>query len=84
MLQVNLDDLVTKPEAARLLKVSPWTIAAWLSQGKLKRIKAGGRTLVSKNDLAAFVKEGQPEDPAITARRAMNKKKPALAAAAAE
>ena len=51
-------DLVTTKEAAELLRVSPWTIAAWLSQGKLKRIKAGGRTLIAKTDLEAFLIRG--------------------------
>jgi excisionase family DNA binding protein len=50
-----IDDLVTTKEAAQLLRVSPWTISAWLSQGKLRRIKAGGRTLISKADLETFV-----------------------------
>ncbi len=50
-----IDDLVTTKEAAELLRVSPWTISAWLSQGKLRRIKAGGRTLISKADLETFV-----------------------------
>jgi len=48
-------DLVTTKEAAELLKVSPWTVSAWLSQGKLPRIKAGGRTLIAKADLEAFL-----------------------------
>jgi excisionase family DNA binding protein len=51
-------DLVTTKEAAELLRVSPWTISAWLSQGKLRRVKAGGRTLISKTDLVAFLRPG--------------------------
>jgi excisionase family DNA binding protein len=51
-------DLVTTKEAAELLRVSPWTISAWLSQGKLRRVKAGGRTLISKTDLEAFLRPG--------------------------
>ncbi len=43
-------DLVTTKEAAELLRVSPWTVSAWLSQGKLRRVKAGGRTLIAKAD----------------------------------
>jgi excisionase family DNA binding protein len=49
-------DLVTTKEAAELLRVSPWTVSAWLSQGKLRRVKAGGRTLIAKADLEAFVR----------------------------
>jgi len=43
-------DLVTTKEAAELLRVSPWTVSAWLSQGKLRGVKAGGRTLIAKAD----------------------------------
>jgi len=48
-------DLVTTKEAAELLRVSHWTISAWLSQGKLKRVKAGGRTLIARTELEAFL-----------------------------
>jgi excisionase family DNA binding protein len=52
-------DLVTTKEAADLLRVSPWTISAWLSQGKLQRVKAGGRTLIARTDLEAFLRLGE-------------------------
>lgn len=58
-----IDDLVTTKQAAELLKVSPWTISAWLSQGKLRRIKAGGRTLIAKADLEAFLTHGKRSEP---------------------
>ena len=48
-------DLLTTKEAAELLRVSHWTVSAWLSQGKLPRVKAGGRTLIAKADLEAFL-----------------------------
>lgn len=54
--EMLVGDLVTTKEAAELLRVSPWTISAWLSQGKLPRIKAGGRTLIAKTDLEAFLR----------------------------
>ena len=50
-------DLVTTKEAAELLHVSPWTISAWLTQGKLRRIKAGSRTLLAKSDLEDFLRK---------------------------
>jgi excisionase family DNA binding protein len=52
---VLIGDLLTTKEAAALLRVSPWTISAWLSQGKLKRTKAGSRTLIAKSELEAFL-----------------------------
>jgi excisionase family DNA binding protein len=48
-------DFVTTKEAAELLRVSHWTVSAWLSQGKLRRFKAGGRTLIARSDLEAFL-----------------------------
>jgi excisionase family DNA binding protein len=48
-------DFLTTKETADLLKVSHWTVSAWLSQGKLKRVKAGGRTLIARSDLDDFL-----------------------------
>ena len=50
-------DLLTTKEAADLLRVSHWTVSAWLSQKKLPRVKAGGRTLIAKADIEAFLLE---------------------------
>jgi excisionase family DNA binding protein len=49
-------DLLTTKEAAEMMRVSHWTVSAWLSQGKLPRTKAGGRTLIAKTDLEAFLR----------------------------
>jgi excisionase family DNA binding protein len=59
---MKVGDLLTTREAAELLRVSPWTVAAWLSQGKLPRIKAGGRTLISKADIETFLRRGQVQE----------------------
>ena len=53
-----VEELVNTKEAAELLRVSHWTVSAWLSQGKLRRVKAGGRTLIAKSDLEAFLRRG--------------------------
>jgi len=51
-----IDTLFPVPEAARRLGgVSPWTVRAWLTQGKLKRTKVGGRTMVSERAIAEFL-----------------------------
>jgi excisionase family DNA binding protein len=55
--EMLVGDLLTTKEAAELLRVSHWTVSAWLSQGKLPRIKAGGRTLISKADLENFLRQ---------------------------
>ena len=46
--------------------LSPWTIRAWLSQGKLTRVKVGSRTMVMEKELVALA---QPESPAQAAER---------------
>ncbi len=56
-------DLLTTKEAAALVRVSPWTISAWLSQGKLPRVKAGGRTLIARTALQAFVNRSSKPAP---------------------
>lgn len=52
---MHLEDLVTKKEGARLLGIAESTLNHWLTQKKLRRIKAGSRTLVSKTDLIALL-----------------------------
>ncbi|MBB5057473.1 excisionase family DNA binding protein [Granulicella aggregans] len=52
-------DLLTTKEAAELLRVSHWTVSAWLSKGQLPRVKAGGRTLIAKADIQAFLTRSQ-------------------------
>jgi excisionase family DNA binding protein len=59
---MQVGDFLTTKEAAELLRVSPWTVSAWLSQGKLPRIKAGGRTLISKADIEEFLRRDQPQE----------------------
>lgn len=54
---MNAGDLLTTKEAAQVLRVSPWTISAWLSQGKLRRTKVGSRTLIRESELDRFVRE---------------------------
>ena len=53
-----LGEVVDKQEAADFLRVSHWTISAWLRQGKLRRVKVGSRTLIPKADLEKILQEG--------------------------
>jgi hypothetical protein len=46
--------------------LSPWTIRAWLSQGKLTRVKVGSRTMLREQEL---IDMARPETPAQTAVR---------------
>lgn len=42
--------------AAEFLGISPWTIRAWLSQGRLQRLKVGSRTFVLESELIKQVR----------------------------
>jgi excisionase family DNA binding protein len=46
--------------------LSPWTIRRWLSDGKLRRVKVGSRTMIAEQDLIAMA---APESPAQMAAR---------------
>lgn len=35
--------------------ISPWTLYAWLSQGRLRRTKVGGRTMVRESELVKLI-----------------------------
>jgi excisionase family DNA binding protein len=62
MPQAILSEIRSVEEAARRLGgVSKWTIYAWLSQGKLKKTKIGGRVMISETDLQAFIAACNPE-----------------------
>lgn len=54
-----MDNLVSVTEAARRLGgVSEWTIRAWLSQGRLQRVKIGTRTMIRESELERIIQEG--------------------------
>jgi excisionase family DNA binding protein len=50
--------LSVKDAAAYLGGISPYTIHAWLSKGKLRRSKVGGRTMVRVSELDRVIEDG--------------------------
>jgi len=52
-------ELISVDEAAnRLGGISKWTVHAWLSQGKLRRTKVGGRTMIRESELEKVIQDG--------------------------
>ena len=52
------DELIAVSEAAqRLGGISPWTVYAWLSQGRLQRTKVGSRTMVRESELLKMIRD---------------------------
>ena len=45
--------------AEKLGGISPWTVRAWLSQGRLRPTKIGRRTMISEAELERFVRAEQ-------------------------
>jgi excisionase family DNA binding protein len=54
-----VETLYSVEEAAkRLGGISKWTVHAWLSKGRLKRTKVGGRTMIRESELSKIIQDG--------------------------
>ncbi|HEY5174992.1 MAG TPA: helix-turn-helix domain-containing protein [Terriglobales bacterium] len=47
-----------KAAAAYLGGISPLTVHAWLSEGRLRRVKVGSRTMVRRSELDRLISAG--------------------------
>src|SRR5262245_22376217 len=55
----KMENLLSVEEAARRLGgISKWTVHAWLSQGRLRRTKVGGRTMIRESELTKVIDDG--------------------------
>lgn len=50
--------------AEKLGGISKWTIYAYLSSGKLKRTKVGGRTMIRESELVRLIHDETPGEAA--------------------
>ena len=54
-----MEKLFSVEDAARMLGgLSKWTVHAWLSQGRLRRTKIGGRTMIRESELQKVIDDG--------------------------
>ncbi len=53
-----METLYSVPQAAERLGLSRYTIATWLSRGRLRRTKIGGRTLIRESELERLIAAG--------------------------
>jgi excisionase family DNA binding protein len=59
-----MENLISVEEAAkRLGGISKWTVHGWLSQGRLRRTKVGGRTMIRESELAKVIEDGGKSRP---------------------
>ena len=50
-----MDQLISIERTAELLSISPWTVRAWITQGKLGSAKLGSRRLVPKSEIERLI-----------------------------
>lgn len=50
---------MTVRDVAARLSLSPWTVRAWLRDGRIKSHRLGRRFRVKPHDLAAFVEQAE-------------------------
>lgn len=50
-----LPDLLTVPEAARLLRRTPATLHRWIRTGGLRAVPVGGTKMIHRSDLDALI-----------------------------
>ena len=46
-------------EAANTLRLSPWTIRAYIRQGRIKPIRIGRRVLIEPSEIQRIIAEGR-------------------------
>lgn len=61
--KVNEDKLFSVKGAAAYLQLSPWTIAEWLTRGKLRRTKVGRRTFIRESELRKAICDAPASQP---------------------
>jgi len=54
--------LLTVSEASELLRLRPNTLQNWLSQGRLKRVKIGRRTFISRKEVEGLLSRALQEN----------------------
>jgi excisionase family DNA binding protein len=54
-----MDRLISIEKAADVLGVSPWTIRAWITQGKLGSAKLGSRRLLPESEIQKLIADAR-------------------------
>jgi excisionase family DNA binding protein len=54
-MEIEASELLTVPEVARILRLQPSTIRAWILKRKIQYLKLGGRVFLRKADCDALI-----------------------------
>jgi len=57
-----IDTIYTIEETAKILKIKPRTVRAWIDQGKLKSFKLGDLVRIHEDDLQALIDTARKEN----------------------
>jgi excisionase family DNA binding protein len=57
----GLKPLRSIQQAAELLNLSPWTIRAYIREGRLRPVRLGRRVLLTESELERLIAEGQEQ-----------------------
>jgi excisionase family DNA binding protein len=60
-MEKNMKALRSVEEAAGLLGISPWTVRAYIRDGKLRPVRLGRRVLLAEEELERLVSLGQEQ-----------------------
>jgi excisionase family DNA binding protein len=54
-----MDKLISVSKAAEIMGISPWTVRAWIAQGKLGSAKLGSRRLIPESEIERLIGEAR-------------------------
>lgn len=63
-----MDTLISIDRTAETLSVSPWTVRAWIQQGKLGSVKLGSRRLVPQSEIERLINNARTQAMTETSR----------------
>jgi excisionase family DNA binding protein len=63
-----IEQLENVESAARALSLSPWTIRAYIRQGKIRPIRIGRRVLIEVSEIRRLIEESREVSPLRSAK----------------
>jgi excisionase family DNA binding protein len=57
--QSSMESLQSVDKAAETLSVSPWTVRAYIRQGKVRPVRIGRRVLIEPEEIRRIIEEGR-------------------------
>jgi excisionase family DNA binding protein len=63
-----MESLKSVEQAAETLALSPWTVRAYIRQGKIKPVRIGRRILIEPSEIRRLISEGKETVPEASPR----------------